>query len=86
MCNACGFHCCASDEFGGCGCDCYEPACWSEEEEDEDDGEGAREYGIPDEPGDWAWEPEDEGEDLDDLEPDEEELPTKSGGSGVSGG
>jgi len=30
MCNACGFQCCASDEFEGCGCDdCDDPACWS---------------------------------------------------------
>jgi hypothetical protein len=28
MCNACGFLCCASDEFGGCGCEhCGEPEC-----------------------------------------------------------
>ncbi len=30
MCNACGFSCCGSDEFEGCGCDhCDEPECWS---------------------------------------------------------
>lgn len=29
MCNACGFLCCASDCFEGCGCDhCSNPACW----------------------------------------------------------
>lgn len=28
MCNACGFQCCASDLFEGCGCeDCPNPAC-----------------------------------------------------------
>lgn len=28
MCNACGFMCCGSDEFGGCGCNhCGEPEC-----------------------------------------------------------
>lgn len=27
MCNACGFYCCASDEFDGCGCDCPEAIC-----------------------------------------------------------
>jgi hypothetical protein len=28
MCNACGFYCCASDCFSGCGCEwCPEPAC-----------------------------------------------------------
>ena len=28
MCNACGYLCCASDEFEECGCDhCPEPAC-----------------------------------------------------------
>lgn len=28
MCNACGFLCCASDVFEGCGCDhCPEPDC-----------------------------------------------------------
>ena len=31
MCNACGFLCCGSDEFSGCGCDhCEEPDCHSE--------------------------------------------------------
>ena len=31
MCNACGFLCCASDEFSGCGCDsCGEPECAAE--------------------------------------------------------
>jgi hypothetical protein len=29
MCNACGYYCCASDEFDHCGCEyCYNPACW----------------------------------------------------------
>lgn len=38
MCNACGNHCCGSDEFGGCGCDgCFEPDCWSDDEDDIDD-------------------------------------------------
>lgn len=28
MCNACGFLCCGSDEFGGCGCEhCGEEGC-----------------------------------------------------------
>jgi len=43
MCNACGFFCCGSDEFGGCGCDgCPEPECWSDDEEffDDDDDYG----------------------------------------------
>lgn len=36
MCNACGFLCCGSDKFGGCGCDgCFEPECWTEADEDE---------------------------------------------------
>jgi len=42
MCNACGNHCCGSDDFGGCGCDgCFEPECWSDEDDDyfeDDDG------------------------------------------------
>lgn len=35
MCNACGFLCCGSDEFGGCGCehcghpDCLPRTCWA---------------------------------------------------------
>lgn len=34
MCNACGFLCCGSDEFGGCGCDgCEEPDCWSDDDD-----------------------------------------------------
>lgn len=34
MCNACGFYCCGSDEFGQCGCDgCPEPGCWSDDED-----------------------------------------------------
>lgn len=41
MCNACGFFCCGSDEFSGCGCDhCDEPDCWSDDEDffgDDDD-------------------------------------------------
>lgn len=40
MCNACGNHCCGSDQFEGCGCDgCFEPDCWSDDEDelDEDD-------------------------------------------------
>jgi hypothetical protein len=27
MCNACGFYCCATDSFDGCGCDCPEADC-----------------------------------------------------------
>lgn len=28
MCNACGFLCCGSDQFGGCGCEhCRDEAC-----------------------------------------------------------
>jgi hypothetical protein len=27
MCNACHNHCCGSDLFSGCGCDCDEPDC-----------------------------------------------------------
>lgn len=39
MCNACGFMCCAYDGFSGCGCDhCDNPACWSEEEDDDEYG------------------------------------------------
>ena len=30
MCNACGFYCCASDSFDGCGCDCPETDCSAE--------------------------------------------------------
>lgn len=41
MCNACGFYCCGSDEFGQCGYDgCPEPECWSDDDEffgDDDD-------------------------------------------------
>ena len=41
MCNACGFLCCGSDEFSGCGCDgCDEPDCWSDDDDffgDDDD-------------------------------------------------
>lgn len=34
MCNACGFLCCASDEFSGCGCnDCECEACWTDTDE-----------------------------------------------------
>jgi hypothetical protein len=30
MCNACGFLCCGSDQFEGCGCDgCECPDCWT---------------------------------------------------------
>jgi len=37
MCNACGFHCCGSDQFTGCGCDhCDEPDCWSDDDFDDD--------------------------------------------------
>lgn len=32
MCNACGFHCCAWDGFGKCGCDCDEPGCWDDDQ------------------------------------------------------
>lgn len=36
MCNACGFYCCASDVFSGCGCDhCHCEECWSDDPEDE---------------------------------------------------
>lgn len=41
MCNACGFLCCGSDEFSGCGCDgCPCEDCWSDDEDffgDDDD-------------------------------------------------
>lgn len=38
MCNACGFVCCGSDEFSGCGCnDCECEACHSEYDGDTDD-------------------------------------------------
>lgn len=41
MCNACGFHCCASDGFDRCGCDwCGNPACWDNDEEDYDTEDG----------------------------------------------
>lgn len=34
MCNACGFYCCASDVFSGCGCDhCDCPECWTDDDE-----------------------------------------------------
>lgn len=36
MCNACAFHCCAWDGFGGCGCDhCDDPRCWTVEDDDD---------------------------------------------------
>lgn len=36
MCNACGFRCCASDMFAGCGCDhCANSDCWDLDEDDE---------------------------------------------------
>lgn len=39
MCNACGFYCCASDEFEACGCDhCPNSKCWSDDP-DEFDGD-----------------------------------------------
>ena len=45
MCNACGNHCCGSDEFGGCGCDgCFEPDCWSDVEDEFFDDEA--DYGF----------------------------------------
>ncbi len=35
MCNACGFVCCASDVFSGCGCDgCDCEDCWSDDDAD----------------------------------------------------
>lgn len=35
MCNACGFQCCASDVFSGCGCDhCNCEHCWSDDADD----------------------------------------------------
>lgn len=38
MCNACGFQCCGSDMFGGCGCDgCDCEECWSDDEEEGDE-------------------------------------------------
>ncbi|MGU3540037.1 hypothetical protein [Methylobacterium sp. A54F] len=41
MCNACGFYCCGSDEFEGCGCDGFpEPACWEPDCDDVDFGDG----------------------------------------------
>jgi len=34
MCNACGFLCCGSDEFNGCGCEsCDEPGCWPDDDD-----------------------------------------------------
>jgi hypothetical protein len=40
MCNACGFFCCASDVFEGCGCDhCYCSECWSDDPDDDRDEE-----------------------------------------------
>lgn len=46
MCNACGFYCCGSDEFGGCGCEhCPDSACWPDDEDewhdDDDQYEGS---------------------------------------------
>lgn len=36
MCNACGFYCCASDMFSGCGCDhCDNIECWPDEDDDD---------------------------------------------------
>ena len=41
MCNACGFYCCASDEFEKCGCEhCPCSACWpDDDDEDYDENE-----------------------------------------------
>lgn len=60
MCNACGFYCCASDQFEGCGCDhCEESACWprcegcgevgcdGECRDDEDDYRGPASQFVP---------------------------------------
>lgn len=42
MCNPCGFQCCASDEFGGCGCEhCDHPDCYDLDAEE--DGAGLEE-------------------------------------------
>lgn len=36
VCNACGFQCCAMDDFDRCGCDyCEVPACWPDPLEDD---------------------------------------------------
>ncbi len=36
MCNACGFYCCASDQFYGCGCEhCPCSECWPDDDDDE---------------------------------------------------
>lgn len=44
MCNACGFQCCGSDEFSGCGCDhCDCEECWNGEEWLNDEGYGEEE-------------------------------------------
>lgn len=40
MCNACGFLCCASDCFEGCGCDhCGCSSCWTEDDDFDDSGD-----------------------------------------------
>lgn len=43
MCNACGFLCCGSDMFDGCGCDhCPHSGCWDIAEDDyEGDDQGS---------------------------------------------
>ncbi len=50
MCNACGFLCCGSDRFGGCGCDhCDNPECWDDDsylDEDDDDYPDCTEHGC----------------------------------------
>jgi hypothetical protein len=46
MCNACGFYCCASDQFERCGCEyCPDPACWPDDEDEFGDED---EYGDDD--------------------------------------
>lgn len=53
MCNACGFFCCGSDAFEGCGCDqCPNSDCWpddvfyDEQDGDDDCDEGDYEAGA----------------------------------------
>jgi hypothetical protein len=52
MCNACGFYCCASDCFGGCGCDhCPDPECWDHADDDDFyDNDDEYETKAPNEP------------------------------------
>jgi len=46
MCNACGFLCCGSDLFEGCGCDCPYQECWDIEEDDYEGDDDDYEFAV----------------------------------------